>query len=70
MMKLKYFFLNGQQYFTESEITILDLLTYFKYNKTIIVLEYNNLIYNKKYWNNTYIKNKDKIELVTIVGGG
>ena len=70
MTELKYFFLNGQQYFTESELTILELIKYFNYNTSILVLEYNNLICNKNHWNNIYIKNKDKIEMVTIVGGG
>lgn len=70
MIKLKYFFLNGHKYATNSEITILDLITYFNYNQSIIVLEHNNLIRNKKHWNSTYLKNDDKIEMVTIVGGG
>ena len=70
MNKPKHFFLNGQKYFTESELTILDLITYFDYNKSLLVLKYNNLICNKKHWNFINIKNKDKIEIVTIVGGG
>ena len=70
MTKCKYFFLNGQQYFTESELTILDLINYFNYNTSLFVLEYNSLICNKKNWNQIHIKNEDKIEIVTIVGGG
>lgn len=70
MAKLKYFFLNGQKYFTESEVTLLDLIKYFNYKTKILVLEYNNLICNKKYWNRTFLNNNDKIEIITIVGGG
>ena len=70
MPKLKYFFLNGQKYFTEHKLTIVELLKYFNYNSSLLVLEYNNLICNKKNWNHIYIKNNDKIEIVTIVGGG
>lgn len=70
MPKLKYFFLNGQQYFTESELTILELIKYFNYNTSILVLEYNTLVCNEKNWNHIYIKNNDKIEMITIVGGG
>ena len=66
----KYFFLIGQQYSTESELTLLDLITYFNYNTSLLVLEYNNLICNTKKWNNIELKNNDKIEIVTIVGGG
>lgn len=70
MTELKYFFLNGQQYFTESELTILELIKYFNYNTPILILEYNNLICNKNHWNQISIKNNDKVEMVTIVGGG
>jgi len=70
MIKRKYFFLNGQKYFTESNLTLLSLIKYFNANTSLFVLEYNNLICNKKNWNEIYIKNNDKIELVTIVGGG
>ena len=70
MIKFKYFFLNGQKYFTKSELTISDLVKYFNYNTSLFVLEYNSLICNKKNWNQIRIKNNDKIEIVTIVGGG
>jgi thiamine biosynthesis protein ThiS len=70
MTKTKNFFVNGQEYFTKSEITIFNLLTYFDYKDSLLVLEYNNLICNKKNWNNIFILNNDKIEIVTIVGGG
>jgi sulfur carrier protein len=70
MSKLKNFILNGHQYCTESEITILELMKYFNYNTFLLVLEYNNLICAKKNWDKIRIKNNDRIEIVTIVGGG
>ena len=70
MSNRKYFFLNGQKYSTKFEVTILQLLNYLNYDPSILVLEYNNLICNKNYWNNISIKDNDKIEIVTIVGGG
>ena len=70
MVNSNYFFLNGQKYFTKSELTILDLIHYFNYSTSLFVLEYNSLICNKKNWNLIKIKNNDKIEIVTIVGGG
>jgi sulfur carrier protein len=54
---------------TESDLTVLELIQYFNYNTSLLVLEYNNLICNKS-WSNTFIKTNDKIEIVTIVGGG
>lgn len=70
MSKKKYFSLNGQTYATSSSLTLSDLITYFNYNKSLLVLEYNNVICNKKKWDQIFITNHDKIEIVTIVGGG
>lgn len=67
---MKHFYLNGQVYATSYSVTLLDLIKYFNYNKSLLVLEYNNIISNKKNWDKIYIKNNDKIEIVTIVGGG
>jgi sulfur carrier protein len=65
-----YFFINGQKYYSKQELSILELIKYFNYNTSLLVLEYNNFIYNKEKWTNTFIKDKDKIEIITIVGGG
>ena len=70
MAKSKNFFLNGDKYYIEDEVTILELITYFSYNISLLVLEYNNSICNKKNWDKLYITDNDKIEIVTIVGGG
>jgi thiamine biosynthesis protein ThiS len=70
MLESKYFFLNGDEYFTNSKLTILELVNYFNYNTSLLVLEYNSLICNKKDWDKIFINNDDKIEIVTIVGGG
>lgn len=70
MIEIKKFFLNGQKYYTKQNITLFDLINYFNYNDSLLVLEHNNLICNKKKWKETVIKDQDKIEIVTIVGGG
>ena len=70
MSKLNYFILNGQKYSTNADLTLLELVKYFNYNTTLLVLEYNNLICKRKKWNKIFIQNNDKIEIVTIVGGG
>jgi len=70
MSNLKHFILNGQKYCTSHNLTLLELVRYFNYNTSLLVLEYNNLICNKKNWNDIFIQNNDKIEIVTIVGGG
>ena len=70
MSQAKRFFLNGQEYYTQYNLTISDLVNYFNYNNSLLVLEYNNFICNKKKWHERFIMNNDKIEIVTIVGGG
>lgn len=70
MTNLKHFFLNGHEYYTEDEFTIFELINYFNCNTSLLVLEYNNLICDKKNWGKIKLKNNDRIELVTIVGGG
>ena len=56
------FFLNGQEYHTQHDITLFELIIYFNYNLSLLVLEYNNLICNKKDWNNIFVTKNDKIE--------
>ena len=67
---MKQFYLNGQKYLTSHPLTLLELIIYFNYNKSLLVIEYNNLICNQQEWNKITLQNKDKIEIVTIVGGG
>ena len=64
------FFINGHFYYTKTKITLFDLLSYLGYNESLLVLEYNHLICNRKKWNKIFIQDQDKIELITIVGGG
>ena len=48
----------------------IDLLNYFNYQPSLFVIEYNNFICNKNEWNKIKVKKNDRIELITIVGGG
>ena len=70
MVQTVNFFFNGQEYKGHTHITLLDVLNYFGYNLSLLVIEYNNFIYPKGKWKKTYIKNNDIIEIITIVGGG
>lgn len=70
MSKFTYFFFNGQKYFTSYHLTIFELIQYFNYNPFLFVLEYNNQVCDKESWKNIFINDHDKIEIVTIVGGG
>jgi len=64
------FVLNEQEYYGNGLFTILDIVKYFGYNFSLLVIEYNNLICDKRNWKEIFIQNGDRIEIVTIVGGG
>lgn len=70
MRQMKHFLLNGQLYYVNQNITLLDIITYFNYKDSLLVLELNKFICNKNKWSTTFINNHDQIEIVTIVGGG
>jgi sulfur carrier protein len=70
MTQMKQFFLNGEAYVIYQTLSLLNLIVYFNYNDSLLVLEHNHLICNKKHWETTFIEDGDKIEVVTIVGGG
>ena len=70
MNQINPFFLNGQKYTTTYKVTISDLIKYFGYNQSLLVVEYNKFICHKTKWDKIFIQKNDKIEIVTIVGGG
>lgn len=70
MKKTKTFFLNGEEYITDHSINLFDIIQYFNYDQSLLVLEHNKFICPKKNWSTIFLKNKDIIEIVTIVGGG
>nr|YP_010283144.1 Thiamine biosynthesis protein [Nitzschia traheaformis]ULD15908.1 Thiamine biosynthesis protein [Nitzschia traheaformis] len=70
MSQIKQFLLNGETYYTTQKINLFDLLIYFSYNDTFLVLEHNRLLCDKVNWNSTFLQDQDRIEIVTIVGGG
>ena len=70
MSQIKYFSLNGQYYYTNQNLTLADIILYFNFSNCLFVLELNKLIYDKKKWQRTFIANQDKLEIVSIVGGG
>lgn len=70
MSNFKHFFLNGKEYATNQELTLCEVINYFKYSNSLSVIEYNHKIYPTNHWQYLWIQPKDIIEIVTIVGGG
>jgi thiamine biosynthesis protein ThiS len=75
-MKQKIFlqdiFLNGEFYHLQSYqlLNLKNLLFYFSYKQNLIVLEYKGKILNKSHWSLIKLHSLDKLETITIVGGG
>ena len=69
-MQSIHFLVNGNLYYVNKETNLLKIIKYFNYSESLLVVEYNRLICNKTEWNKIIIKDHDRIELVTIVGGG
>ena len=69
-MKIK---VNGKEKSIELNnelIYLSETLEYLGYKPNTIVVELNNLIINSKKWDNELVKEGDKLEIVSIVGGG
>ena len=61
---------NGDDRTCEPNLTMLELLKYLGLNPRLLAVEYNGEILHRQLWENTMIKNGDRLEIVTIVGGG
>ena len=54
----------------DKHLTLDETIKILGYKSNTIVVELNNLIINPKYWENEFLKDGDKLEIVSIVGGG
>jgi sulfur carrier protein len=61
---------NGDDRICEPNLTMIELLEYLGLNPRLVVVEYNGEILHRQLWGNTIIQNSDRLEIVTIVGGG
>ena len=75
-MRKKSFFisidLNNHEYkiLTIRPFQICEFLEFLNYPKKLVILEHNGKINNNLTIRSKYIKQDDKIEIITIVGGG
>ena len=64
---------NGEEKFinnSNKEFTLTEALNQLGYNSKTIIVELNNLIVNNESWQENKVKDGDKLEIVSIVGGG
>ena len=61
---------NGETHQCVEHITLPQLLEQLNLNPRLVVVEHNGEIVHKQYWQQTKINQGDRLEVVTIVGGG
>ena len=69
-MKIK---VNGKEKFIDldnEKALLSSTLEFLGYKPNTIVVELNDLIINSTKWDNQILKNGDRLEIVSIVGGG
>ena len=63
---------NGEERLIQcnKNISLYEAIKLLGYSSNTVVVELNKLIINSEDWKYKYIKNGDKLEIVSIVGGG
>lgn len=61
---------NGESVQCSSQIKLPDLLRQMDLNPRLVAVEYNGEILHRQFWDTTEIQAGDRLEVVTIVGGG
>ena len=61
---------NGESRTCPPQIQLPQLLEQLGLNPRLIAVEYNGEILHRQFWSQTQMQEGDKIEIVTIVGGG
>ena len=64
--------INGEERIIQSNkiISLNETMKLLGYSSNTVIVELNNLIINSEEWKNKSIKDGDKLEIVSIVGGG
>nr|YP_009395266.1 thiamin biosynthesis protein S [Bryothamnion seaforthii]ARW64034.1 thiamin biosynthesis protein S [Bryothamnion seaforthii] len=63
-------FINGEPFNCNNSMSLTNILLYLDINIDHVLVEYNNKILDKAYFNSLSLKNHDCLEIITIVGGG
>jgi sulfur carrier protein len=62
--------INGKNITLNGEKTILDLLNSYGLSSDRVVVELNKEIISREAFNTTVLKEEDKVEIISFVGGG
>jgi sulfur carrier protein len=62
--------INGDRRQCPPQTHLPELLTHLGMNPRLVAVEYNGEILHRQYWDQTEVQEGDRLEIVTIVGGG
>jgi sulfur carrier protein len=62
--------INGEPRQCSSNTPLPELLTQLGMNPRLVAVEYNGEILHRQFWEGTTVQAGDRLEIVTIVGGG
>ncbi|MBW4635433.1 MAG: thiamine biosynthesis protein ThiS [Iphinoe sp. HA4291-MV1] len=61
---------NGETRGCLPQTPLPDLLQQLGFNPRLVAVEYNGEILHRQFWSQTKVQQGDRLEIVTIVGGG
>ena len=62
--------LNGKKVVIKPNYSIFDLLKKYKLSNKKVAIEHNGIIVQKVFYKKKFLKNNDRLEVVTFIGGG
>ena len=63
-------FVNGESQSVPTKLTMRQLLVHLQLEPRMVAVEYNGEILHRQNWDNTVMTEGDRLEIVTMVGGG
>lgn len=63
-------YVNGTPHSLERSLSIPELCQVLGINPRLVAIEYNGAILHRQFWDTTRVRGGDRLEIVTIVGGG
>ena len=70
MTDIIYLHVNGESKTCASQTLLPSYLEQIGMNPRLVAVEYNGEILHRQFWESTYLQEGDRLEVVTIVGGG
>ncbi|WP_017326593.1 sulfur carrier protein ThiS [Synechococcus sp. PCC 7336] len=61
---------NGETQQIPNNLTMRQVLIYLKLEPRMVAVEYNGEILHRQHWDETVLAEGDRLEIVTMVGGG